>query len=97
NAKQSSCRRGSRPAGSPRPIWPRPQPKRRRPKPRPLNEPGARQDPMLAQADIDDSGPRQARGATERTCVVTRAVKPVDELVRFVVAPDGAVVPDLKR
>jgi predicted RNA-binding protein YlxR (DUF448 family) len=52
---------------------------------------------MLAQADIDDSGPRQARGATERTCVVTRAVKPVDELIRFVVAPDGAVVPDLKR
>ena len=41
--------------------------------------------------------PRQARGATERTCVVTRAVKPVDELIRFVVAPDGAVVPDLKR
>ena len=52
---------------------------------------------MLAHADMDDTGPRQARGATERTCVVTRAVKPVDELIRFVVAPDGAVVPDLKR
>src|SRR5262245_16409525 len=51
---------------------------------------------MLAEADID-KGPRDARGAPERTCVVTRAVKPVDELIRFVVAPDGAVVPDLKR
>ena len=52
---------------------------------------------MLANADIEDTGPRQARGATERTCVVTRAVKPVDELIRFVTAPDGAVVADLKR
>jgi len=52
---------------------------------------------MLAHADIDDTGPRQARSVRERTCVVTRAVKPVDELIRFVVAPDGAVVPDLKR
>jgi predicted RNA-binding protein YlxR (DUF448 family) len=51
---------------------------------------------MLAKADIDE-GPRDARGAPERTCVVTRAVRPVDELIRFVVAPDGAVVPDLKR
>jgi len=52
---------------------------------------------MLAHADIDDTGPRDARGATERTCVVTRAVKPVDELIRFVTSPDGAVVADLKR
>ena len=53
---------------------------------------------MLAHADIDDSGPAPGAGARrERLCVVTRAVKPVDELIRFVVAPDGAVVPDLKR
>ena len=52
---------------------------------------------MLAHADIDDTGPRDARGATERTCVVTRAVKPVDELIRFLTAPYGAVVADLKR
>ena len=52
---------------------------------------------MLAETDIDDTGPRAARGALERTCVVTRAVKPVDELIRFVVAPDAAVVADLKR
>src|SRR3954464_2591042 len=30
-------------------------------------------------------------------CVVTRQAKPADELIRFVVAPDGEVVPDLRR
>jgi predicted RNA-binding protein YlxR (DUF448 family) len=42
-----------------------------------------------------DNGPRQS--GTERFCVVTRAVRPVGEMIRFVVAPDGAVVPDLKH
>ena len=52
---------------------------------------------MLARADIEetDSGPR--RSGTERLCVASRVVRPVDELIRFVIAPDGAVVPDLKR
>lgn len=40
--------------------------------------------------------PRQNE-PTERTCVVTREQKPVDELIRFVRAPDGEVVPDLRR
>ena len=43
-----------------------------------------------------DAGPRSGGAGTERFCVVTRTVKPVDELIRFVVGPDG-VVPDLKR
>ena len=43
-----------------------------------------------------DAGPRKGAPGTERLCAVTRAVKPVDELIRFVVGPDG-VVPDLKR
>lgn len=34
---------------------------------------------------------------TERTCIVTRAAAPVDALIRFVVAPDGTVVPDFRR
>jgi predicted RNA-binding protein YlxR (DUF448 family) len=42
-----------------------------------------------------DAGPRKAAGR-ERLCAVTRTVKPVDELIRFVVGPDG-VVPDVKR
>lgn len=53
---------------------------------------------MLARIDdaMTDRGPRIG-AARERFCVVTRAVLPLDELIRFVVAPDGRVVPDLKR
>ena len=43
-----------------------------------------------------DAGPRKGGPGNERLCAVTRAVKPVEELIRFVVGPDG-VVPDLKR
>jgi predicted RNA-binding protein YlxR (DUF448 family) len=51
---------------------------------------------MLARADEEtDSGPRHA--ATERLCVATHTVKPVGEMIRFVVGPDQAVVPDVKR
>ena len=53
---------------------------------------------MLAFADPDlDNGPRTDRSATMRMCVVTRRVRPIDELIRFVVSPSGEVVPDLKR
>jgi uncharacterized protein len=33
----------------------------------------------------------------ERLCVATREVRPVGELMRFVVGPDGSVVPDVKN
>lgn len=33
----------------------------------------------------------------DRTCIVTRQAREADELIRFVAAPDGTVVPDLKR
>ncbi len=33
----------------------------------------------------------------DRTCIVTRRAGDADELIRFVLGPDGAVVPDLKR
>jgi uncharacterized protein len=53
---------------------------------------------MLAVADPDlDNGPRTDRSATARMCAVTRAVRPIDELIRFVVSPQGEVIPDLKR
>jgi predicted RNA-binding protein YlxR (DUF448 family) len=53
---------------------------------------------MLAIADPDlDNGPRTDRSATMRMCAVTRQVRPIDELIRFVVSPSGEVVPDLKR
>jgi predicted RNA-binding protein YlxR (DUF448 family) len=53
---------------------------------------------MLAHAQPEelDAGPHRGRPGAERLCAVTREVKPVDDLIRFVVGPDG-VVPDLKR
>lgn len=43
-----------------------------------------------------DHGPQPGRVAL-RLCAVTRTARPPEELIRFVRAPDGAVVPDLKR
>jgi predicted RNA-binding protein YlxR (DUF448 family) len=52
---------------------------------------------MLAIASPElDNGPR-TKSATMRMCAVSREVRPVDELIRFVLSPEGAVVPDLKR
>src|SRR3954452_5009090 len=53
---------------------------------------------MLAETHQDelDAGPRKGGPGVERLCAVTRTVKPVEELIRFVVGPDG-IVPDLKR
>lgn len=47
------------------------------------------EDRNAADAETDD------RKATVRRCVVTRAVRPKGELLRFVVGPEGEVVPDL--
>ena len=53
---------------------------------------------MLAVSDPEpDHGPRTNKSATVRMCAVTREVRPIDELIRFVVAPSGEVVADLKR
>src|SRR6185437_10279613 len=53
---------------------------------------------MLASVDPDlDNGPRTDRSATMRMCAVSREVRPIDELIRFVVSPQGEVVADLKR
>ena len=40
--------------------------------------------------DPDGDGPT-------RTCIATRATRGVDEMIRFVAAPDGMVTPDLRR
>jgi uncharacterized protein len=52
---------------------------------------------MLAHVDQDDrdAGPRKS--APERLCIATRSVKPAAELIRFVVGPEGQIVPDIKR
>jgi predicted RNA-binding protein YlxR (DUF448 family) len=43
------------------------------------------------------AAPRKGEAPEERTCVVTRQTGAPDELIRFVLGPDQAVVPDLKR
>ena len=53
---------------------------------------------MLALLDPElDNGPRTRMSGTMRMCAVSREVRPIDELIRFVVAPSGEVVADLKR
>jgi hypothetical protein len=41
-----------------------------------------------------DGGPHSRN--RERLCVATRTVRPVEDLIRFVVGPDGVAVPDIK-
>jgi len=54
---------------------------------------------MLARLDQPDAdhGPRNAAAVTTRLCVATREIKPIAHMIRFVLGPDRAVVPDLKR
>ena len=54
---------------------------------------------MLAQPmdDTLDAGPRQAARGLERLCASTGTVRPVDDMIRFVLSPEGTAVPDLKR
>jgi predicted RNA-binding protein YlxR (DUF448 family) len=44
-----------------------------------------------------DAGPRRTAPGTERFCAATGVVRPVAEMIRFVVSPDGMAVADLKR
>ncbi|GBU18502.1 MULTISPECIES: RNA-binding protein [Methylobacterium] len=48
------------------------------------------------EADGLDSGPARGRHTPARTCIVTRAVRPPEEMIRFVLSPSGEVVADLK-
>jgi len=43
-----------------------------------------------------DAGPLTGRAGSERTCIVNRRSGSPDGLVRFVVGPEGDVVPDVK-
>ena len=45
----------------------------------------------------EQSGTRQTRGETQRRCALTRAHRSKADLIRFVLGPDGDVVPDLKE
>ena len=50
---------------------------------------------MRQAAAEQDHGGHDAE--TVRACALTRARRPKDELIRFVLGPDGKVVPDLKE
>jgi predicted RNA-binding protein YlxR (DUF448 family) len=58
---------------------------------------------MLAEArDIEqdselDRGAISVAQGTERSCALTRDLKPVSAMIRFVVGPAGEAVPDIKR
>jgi uncharacterized protein len=54
---------------------------------------------MLAQPPDDalDAGPRKTARGAERLCASTGTVRPVDDMIRFVVSPEGSAVPDLKQ
>src|SRR3977135_3667767 len=53
----------------------------------------------VAAADHDelDAGPRKTAPGAERFCAATGTVRPVADMIRFVVSPDGLAVADLKR
>jgi predicted RNA-binding protein YlxR (DUF448 family) len=52
---------------------------------------------MLAVAQDTELDRGASAPGAERTCALSREVKPVDKMVRFVVAPTGEVVADVKR
>lgn len=43
-----------------------------------------------------DAGPNRGRQGSLRTCIVTRTAQSPDGMIRFVLGPDGTVVPDLR-
>ena len=51
----------------------------------------------VAQDSELDRGATSVAPGTERTCALTRDVKPAAEMIRFVIGPGGEVVPDVKR
>ena len=46
--------------------------------------------------DVLDAGVGRGRANAERTCLVTRQAGNPDRMIRFALAPDGQVVPDLR-
>ena len=51
----------------------------------------------VAQDNELDHGTTSVAPGTERTCALTREVKPAAEMIRFVAGPNGEAVPDVKR
>jgi uncharacterized protein len=52
---------------------------------------------VIKHHDARDAGPRKTGPGAERMCAATGEVKSVDHMIRFVIAPDQTVIPDLRR
>lgn len=46
---------------------------------------------------VDDSRGHSPRASRSRRCIVTRSVHDTGDMIRFVLSPDGVVVPDLQE
>jgi predicted RNA-binding protein YlxR (DUF448 family) len=51
----------------------------------------------IAQDNELDRGATHVAPGIQRLCALTRTLKPVDDMVRFVIGPGGHTVPDVKR
>ena len=51
----------------------------------------------VAQESELDRGATSVAPGTERTCALTRQLKPAEDMIRFVVGPNAEAVPDVKR
>ena len=57
----------------------------------------APKNPAPRDHDELDAGPRKTAPGAERFCAATGTVRPVADMIRFVVSPEGLAVADLKR
>ncbi len=51
----------------------------------------------VAQDNELDQGATKTAAGVQRHCALTRELKPVDDMIRFVIGPGGHIVPDVKR
>ncbi|KAB1074822.1 RNA-binding protein [Methylobacterium planeticum] len=61
-----------------------------------MSQPGTDAADGPAEGVALDAGPLTGRHGAERTCIVTRVAQPPAGMVRFVLGPEGRVVPDLR-
>ncbi len=52
---------------------------------------------LLSESELANNTAQGSESGPERTCIVTRVKGPPEAFLRFVVSPDRAVVPDLRR
>ena len=61
----------------------------------PGDGPGSDGSDVARQIEAEAEGADERADGARRLCAATRASRPIEELIRFVAAPDGTIVPDL--